>query len=140
MAWEKTYSTKVNGTMEDVWSLWSDVHNWKRWDSGIVNSSISGPFEEGTAGELKPVKGPKAKWILSKVDKGREFINEASLPLGKVSFIHRLDDCESGKITVTHSIRITGLSTFLFKKVIGKEAEKDIPNALQNIKRLIEIK
>lgn len=138
--WKRSFSTDIQGTAQQVWDIWSDVSKWSTWDTGVASSQLNGPFVEGAEGELKPKSGPSARWILSEVKPNEAFTNKARLPLGTLEFSHQLTPLPHDRVRVTHSIQISGASTFLFKHLIGRPGAADIPTALANIKARIEEK
>ena len=52
--WSTEASAMRQALSEAIWRLWADVDNWKEWDPGVKDSSIGGPFAEGTGYKLKP--------------------------------------------------------------------------------------
>ena len=135
--WETKFSIKTKVNKEVIWKVWSDVENWKEWDKSVEWSSIDGRFELGAKGKLKPKEGPLAKFKLTEVEKFKKFTDEAKLPLTKLQFIHEMN-CNNGDTEITHKIRITGILTFLFSRVIGKKLEKDLPHAMENLSQVLE--
>jgi hypothetical protein len=136
--WKRSFSTDVRGTAEQVWDIWRDVANWRSWETGIASSQLHGPFEEGVEGELKPKSGPMVQWLLSEVKPLEAFTSKARLPLGMLEFSHQITPITDARIRVTHSVQISGVSTFLFKYLVGRSAAADIPNALANLKARVE--
>ncbi|MBR0572646.1 MULTISPECIES: SRPBCC family protein [Pasteurellaceae] len=135
--WSKEVTIKTNATREQVWTLWSDVENWHKWDNDIEFAKLNGKFEEGVCGILKPCQAPKSKFELITVDKFNEFTTRAFLPLTKIDFIHKITEKEGG-IYITHAVQITGLLTFLFSKIIGEKIIKGLPNTMNNLSEMAE--
>lgn len=136
--WEQSFSVDMRCTPEEVWTAWTDVSNWNRWDGGVVHSSLDGPFESGSRGVLKPASGPTSNWFLVDVQRHQRFTNEARLPLGRLQFVHVMTPIQGDSVRVTHTIRLSGPLTFLFQRVIGKPAAADIPAALTKLKSMVE--
>jgi hypothetical protein len=120
---------------DKIWRLWTDVGNWKKWDGGVEYSSIDGKFENGVFGTLKSVNGPKSTFRLEDVVVNRSFTSRSKLPLCTMDFVHELEKDGNG-VKIRHGIRIYGLLTFVFKRVIGKNAAKGLPAA---VKRLVDL-
>jgi hypothetical protein len=129
---------KIKSTPSTIWHYWSDVENWKKWDPDIQWSSINGPFEVGTTGQLKPQKGPKASFIITELISHKKFIDQSKLPFTSLTFIHEIEEETSDFVTVTHGIQFTGLLSPLFSKLIGKSLAKGLPVSLQKLKELAE--
>src|SRR5258708_35906264 len=45
-------SLKTTAPPEKVWSIWSDVSTWSRWNPDVVSMELDGPFAAGTAGPM----------------------------------------------------------------------------------------
>lgn len=137
--WTNKVSIKTNAAKTGIWKLWTDVENWKTWDNQVVDSSLDGDFILGQTGELTPKGGPKGKFELVEVTKNKSFISRSKLPLAKMDFIHSMEE-KNGEIIITHKIQISGFSTFLFSRVIGKKIIQELPKALEELVKLAEKK
>ncbi|PIE78048.1 MAG: polyketide cyclase, partial [Candidatus Delongbacteria bacterium] len=67
--WNKEVTIKSNASREQIWNVWIDVNNWRKWDKEIKSSYINGAFKVGTYGVLKPLKGPQSKFKIVSVTK-----------------------------------------------------------------------
>ncbi|MCC8153535.1 MAG: SRPBCC family protein [Tannerellaceae bacterium] len=130
--WKTTVSRKSTATVQQIWTVWMDVSNWSRWDADIVKSVLSGAFETGAKGIIKPKSGPKTKFCMIECTAGRSFTNRTVSPLCRVDFIHEVTPVSDGTI-VTHTIEITGLLSPLFVRIIGKPQEKNLPLAVDSL-------
>ena len=130
--WISEFSMEINVSKEKIWQLWTDVENWKKWDDSVEYSKISGTFENGTHGILKPVNAPKSTFRLKDVVVNRSFTSQSKLPFCTIDFIHEIVD-ENNCVKITHCIKIHGALTFIFKNVIGKNAAKSLPNAVSKL-------
>lgn len=136
--WEVNEEIKIKAKPSVIWRYWTDVENWNKWDADIAYSKLQGKFDVGTKGELKPKKGPKAKFEITNVTLNKQFKNISNLPLTKLEFNHVIEDSSDGVI-VRHSIQMTGLLTGLFSRIVGRELAKGLPVALQNLKDMVEM-
>ncbi len=135
--WFKKETIKTNATREQIWNLWSDVKNWKQWDSEIAFSDLKGEFKVGTFGMLKPIKGPKSKFKIVSINELNEFTTRSFLPFTKMDFIHEINE-KDGELFITHGIEIRGLLSFFFSKVIGENLIKELPKAMNKLSELAE--
>jgi hypothetical protein len=133
--WTTEISRKTKAAKEQIWSLWTDVANWKVWDKDVETSDIFGDFKTGTKGFMKPTGGPKTKFEIFECTSFKSFTNRSFLPLCKTDFIHTLTETKDG-LEITHKVLMTGLLTFLFSKVIGSKIKIGLPSAVE---KLIEI-
>ncbi len=133
--WYKKITIKTNATKEQIWNLWTDVENWNQWDNQVEFSKLKGHFEKGVYGILKPTKGPESKFKLISVEKLKEFTTRASLPLTKMDFTHEINE-KNGTLYITHGVKMTGLLTFLFSKIIGQKIINELPNAMKKLSEM----
>jgi hypothetical protein len=127
----------VNTTPERIFGLYEDVANWKQWDPDVASSSISGPFEVGTTGKLKPSKGPQTKISIVSVLKNKSFTVQSRLPLCTVTFEHELIPVNSNT-RVIHRVSFTGPLSFFFSRVVGSQIRKGLPGTLLGLKNAAE--
>lgn len=131
--WEKSYSIVTKEvTKEQIWQVWQDVKNWNSWDEDVIKSEIFGEFTTGTKGYLVPKGGPKTKFVIIDSQHQKSFSDRSLLPFCKLDFVHTLEETQTG-LKVTHQIEISGLLGFLFVKVIGQNAVKNLPIAMKNL-------
>ncbi len=135
--WSKKETIKTNATRKQIWNLWSDVKNWKQWDSEIVFSDLKGEFKVGNFGILKPKKGPKSKFKLASVNELSEFTTRSFLPFAEMDFIHEINE-KDGELFITHGIEIRGLLSFFYSRVIGENLIKELPQAMNKLSKLAE--
>ena len=109
--WSTEASATTQASPEAIWTLWADVGNWKEWDPGVEDTSIGGPFAEGTRYELKPKGGPKVTSVLTEVRPGEDFSDHTRLPLTNLDFSHEVE--RVGEETrLTHRVEISGPLAF----------------------------
>lgn len=133
--WVTEATCITTAAKEQVWKLWEDVSNWNVWDKEVEFSEVFGPFQAGTEGLLKPAGGPKTKFIIIECTPHKSFTDRSFLPLCKIDFIHTMKETANG-LEVTHKVVITGCTTFLFSKIMGKKIEAGL---LIAVKKLTEI-
>lgn len=130
--WEKQISMEIEVTKAQIWDIWSDVKNWKTWDHEVESSELNGKFEKGTKGFIKPANGPKSTFSITSAKYPNEFTIRSFLPLAKMDFIHKMNE-KDNKILLTHGIKISGLTSFLFAKLIGQKIINELPKTMENL-------
>ncbi len=135
--WYREVTIKTNATREQIWSLWVDVENWKKWDNEVEFSQLNGNFEKGTYGILKTYKSPKAKFQIVLAKELEEFTTRSFLPLTQMDFIHKINE-KDGETYITHGVKISGLLTFLFSRIIGQKILKELPKTMENLSKIAE--
>lgn len=124
---EHKIKTKVKP--ETIWNIWEDVENWNTWDHGLEYSSISGPFREGTPGVLRPKGGPEIKTVLGKIIKNELFIDEARLPLTKITMTHSLKK-QGNETIVANKVEMKGFFALPYAFLIGRSIKKNLPHEM----------
>ncbi len=135
--WYKKVTIETNATKEQIWNLWTNVENWNKWDNQVEFSKLNGKFEKGTSGVLKPINSPKSKFELISVENLKQFTTRSYLPLTKMDFTHELNK-KKGQLYVTHGVKITGVLTFLFSRVIGERIISELPNTMERLSKMAE--
>ncbi len=124
-----THSINLTKDSESIWNLWTDVPNWKNWDTAIKESSLDWEFSVGTYGTIVPEKWPKIQFQIVEIEKWVSFANISKLPLCTLYFFHTYDGT-----TLTHGIEFRWFLAPLFAKLLWSTISGDIVHALENIK------
>ena len=127
----------VNTSPERIFVFYEDVANWNQWDPDVTSSSISGPFEAGATGKLKPSKGPETKISIVSVLKNKSFTVQSRLPLCTMTFEHKLIPVNSST-RVIHRVSFNGPLSFFFSRVVGGQIRKGLPGTLLGLKNAAE--
>lgn len=135
--WSKEISINTNASKDQIWKIWTDVSNWKSWDSQVVDSELFESFQQGSEGILTPKGGPKTKFELTEVTPNHSFTTTSKLPLGKMKVIHSIEK-QNTELIITHKVEISGLSSFIFSKFIGEKLIKELPEALDKLVKQAE--
>lgn len=135
--WSTEASATTEAPPEAIWRLWADVDNWKEWDPGVEDSSIDGPFVEGTRYGLRPKGGPKVTSVLTDVRLSEGFSVHTRLPLANLDFFHEMERVGEGT-RITHRVEISGPLSFMFARLMGRGMEKGLPETVRNLARLAE--
>ena len=122
---------------EKIWSLWTDVANWNKWDDGLKTASLTGPFQAGAKGRLIPDKGPASRFRITDLIPQTSYTFKTKLPLGAL-YVKRTLSPEGNGTRFTHEIWFTGLSKGIFGKVLGKKYRRILPSVMEKIRELAE--
>ena len=132
-----SHTVETGAAPEVIWHVWTDVPNWKRWDTGLKSAELNGPFTGNTRGVLIPDKGPKSTFTLTEVIPQQSYTFRTKLPLGAL-YVKRVLQTQNGKTTFTHEVWFTGLTKGIFGRVLGRNYRTILPDVMQNIKRIAE--
>lgn len=133
MAWEKTFKTAVSDLKkEQIWKVWENVNEWHTWDHDIEYAKLTSPFAEGSTFTLRPKGGPNVRLQITDFEKHVRFTDRANFLLAHMESIHHLQETPQG-VELTHTIRVTGPLTFLWKKLVAENVANGIPEQTQRL-------
>lgn len=135
--WQFEHSETTTASPEQLWAHYSDPVTWPRWDHGTAEVTIDGPMAAGTTGKLKPVKGPRARFVFTDVTPGVGFTDVTRLPLARLTFAHVIEPV-SGSSRITHRVSLSGPLSPLFARVVGRTIAAELPSAMRALVRLAE--
>ena len=130
--WTTEANAMTAASPETIWQIWSDVANWKVWDTQVESSMLNGAFTVGSRGTLKPKGGPKSAFTLIDVQPGKTFSDRTQLPLATLDFIHEVVPTPTGT-QITHRIRLSGPLAPLFARLMGNNLRQGTQDAVQKL-------
>jgi MarR family transcriptional regulator, organic hydroperoxide resistance regulator len=130
--WSFEHSISAGVTREQVWAVWAAVEKWCEWDHAVSWAKLDTSFQAGATFVLKPNGGPKVKAVLTRCDPLVGFTDRSRLPFCTLEFDHQLVEDAKG-MRITHRVSMTGLTTFLFRRIIGRNIERDMPVAMSKL-------
>ena len=130
--WNTEHSIEVSATAETIWKIFRDVDNWKRWNSGIEEITIEGPFISGTWFTMKPPFEEAMRAQLVEVKENERFIDETHLGDIVVQVIHQLNPVGAARTQVIYAVEVTGLGA----DEIGQAISADFPDVLTSLAKL----
>lgn len=131
------YSMETTASPDEIWSIWTDVANWKDWDSGLKDASIKGEFKLNAKGMITSLEGRKSKFKIVEFDEGKSYTFKTKLPLGGL-YVKRYLEVKDGKTIFTHEVWFKGMTRGIFAKAFGGEFREMLPDVLGNIKGIAE--
>lgn len=130
-----TYSATVSGvTCEQIWSVWSDVNQWHRWQDDIEFARLDQPFRSGSTFDFRPKGGPTMKIELTEVVPGTAFTDLTRFPLARMLDAHELVE-RTGAVEVRTTITLTGPLAFLWRRIVVDKIVRELP---QQTARLVQ--
>jgi hypothetical protein len=130
-----SYSATVSGvTCEQIWSVWSDVNQWHRWQDDIEFARLDQPFRSGSTFDFRPKGGPTMKIELTEVVPGTAFTDLTRFPLARMLDAHELVE-RTGAVEVRTTITLTGPLAFLWRRLVVDKIVRELP---QQTARLVQ--
>ncbi len=120
---QKTYA---GVSAEAIWSAWTDVNNWARWDLGLEHARMTVPFDVGSTFVLKPKGGPTVNIeIVESVPRVR-FTDVTRFPLARMYDSHELEQTAAG-LTIKSRIHVEGPLGWLWKRLVAADVASGVP-------------
>lgn len=134
----KIYGERIiNGDIDTVWRISTDVNNWPKWDPHEESAELHGPFTVGTKGESQPRGGPKAKWILTKVEDKKLWSLINKMAVGTLNVENRYEALANNKVRCERIMIVSGLLIPLFWLYFAKLVKKDMQATWQALEKEI---
>ncbi len=131
------YSLETSASPEAIWKIWTDVPNWKDWDTGLKDASIKDSFNLGVKGTIISLENRKSKFKVVEYIEGQSYTYKTKLPLGSL-YVKRYLTTKNGRTTFTHEVWFKGLTSGFFAKSFGGKFREMLPDVLNNIKTIAE--
>jgi hypothetical protein len=130
---------ETGASPDRVWSIWSDVGTWPRWNPDVLSVALDGPFVSGVQGTMTTKAGGTHAITLRDVEPGRSFELETSpIPLGRFHFACRVRPTGAGASTISQSITITGPLGALYSAMMGPRIAEGFEPILGGLKAAAE--
>jgi len=130
-----TITTKASP--ETIWKIWTEVHNWKDWDTGLKDAVMEDAFELGAGGKIISLEGRTSKFKVVAFKTNKSYTFKTKLPLGAL-FIKRTLEVKDKTTYFTHEVWFKGLTGGIFAKKFGPKFREMLPIAMENIKTIAE--
>ena len=130
-------SRKTPAPPERIWRLWTDVANWKTWDTGLRDARMERPFSVGRPGVIVDLQGRESAFRVTECIPNVTYTYRVKLPLAAL-LITRFLRVSDGRTTFTHEVRFVGVLGGLFAFLLGRGFQKMLPGVVDNVKRLCE--
>jgi hypothetical protein len=128
--WQATYEQCFPGlTKEAVWSTWTDVNGWSKWDKETDYATLSGCFEEGASFVLKPKGGPKVNIKLTSVAPLKGFTDVTRFPLARMYDVHEMESAAEG-LVLKSTIRVEGPLAWLWRRLVAQGVAAGVPKQM----------
>ena len=115
-----------------VGSAWSDVNDWRVWDTDLECAKLRGPFHLGAAFVLRPKGGPNVKIRLERVDVLVGYTDLTRFPLARMYGVHDMEETPDG-LRLTTTIRVEGILGWLWRKLVAQKVADESPTQLLSL-------
>lgn len=131
------HTLSTTATPSAIWTVWTDVSNWKDWDTGLREATLEDDFVLGAKGTILSLEGRTSKFKVVAIEPGKSYTIKTKLPLGGL-YVKRTMTPTSEGIEFTHEVWFVGLTKGFFAKAFGADFRAMLPEVMQNVKRIAE--
>jgi hypothetical protein len=118
--------TVINGDLETVWAVATDVNRRAAWDPHEQEARLDGEFAVGATGWSKPNGGPGTTWTITEVIEHRQWSSECALPGGRLAGDNTFEPVGQGRVRCTKTVYVTGPLVPLFRFYFGRRIRRDM--------------
>ncbi len=119
-----------------VWKVWTDVAGWPEWDVSKEIAQLDGPFEPGARGWAKQRGNLGGSFTIAHVDPGRRWVTECPVPLGTVTFDHRLEPVTAQRVQLVKRADVQGGSGPLLR-LLAPRMRRDTAASFAALRRRV---
>jgi Polyketide cyclase / dehydrase and lipid transport len=131
------HTVETTASPDKIWTVWTDVPNWKTWDTGLKDASMSVPFSLNAKGSILSLEDKKSKFKIVAFEQGKTYTFKTNLPLGSL-YVKRTLEVKDGRTFFTHEVWFSGLTGGIFANMFGEKFKKMLPEVMENIKKIVE--
>ncbi len=135
------YSVETTAEKSTIWRLWSDVENWKKFDTLLEYSYLvdNSDFTTGAVGYIKADGAFKTKFELTDVNAPHAFVESLKLPLYSTIELKRYFEInDNGNTTFTHEVDFKGPLKWLIYALSAGTFKKELPLVMERLKDVAE--
>lgn len=134
-------SVATSASKSTIWRLWSDVENWKTYDTILQYSHLidGAEFAVGAQGYVKAKGAPKTKFELIEVCAPDHFVERLKIPLYQAIELRRyFENDAAGKIVFTHEVNFRGSLRWLAHALLGNNFRHETVRVMTRLRDLAE--
>jgi hypothetical protein len=127
--WSVEHTATSDASRDALWNLLSDPSRWSQWNPTIAESSMDGPFADGTTVALKTGRGRVSDVTLRDVLPGVGFTTVSRLPAAELRIEHELSDGPDGRSLATERAVLEGPLARIWSLLLGHQLTQDMTAA-----------
>jgi hypothetical protein len=134
-SWQTEHSIETSAAPERVWAIFQDVSRWKRWNAGIAQIELEGPFATGTWFSMTPPGEEPLRTKLIDVRQGECFVDETQVGELVIRVAHRIERVAANVTRIVYAVDAQGPGA----AEIGPAIAADFPEVLAALSALAEV-
>ena len=131
--WSAEHSIETTASPEKVWSLWTDVAAWPRWNEDLDRAELTGPFAEGSTITMFPREDDLIELTIAEANEPDRFLDRADLGPVVVQTAHRVVRLDDERAKIVYRLEITGPEADTLGPELGPQITADFPDVLAKL-------
>lgn len=120
---------------DEVWRLWTTPATWGDWDRGLTSASLAEDMALGSKGEIVPLSGPRARFVVTRFEPKMAYAFRSPLPLAGLQVERSFS---ADRRVFTHRVSFDGPFGFLFALIYGPRFRAALPDTMRSLNALAE--
>lgn len=134
-----TVTRTTTASPEAIWSLWADVPNRTRWDTGLVWARIDGPFQQGATGEIRLKDQPTRRFEVIESRPPSRYTDRFILPMGtSMDWHHWIDELGNNQRRVTFRVEVSGPTALILAPIARSILGEELPQTVDRLTAIAE--
>lgn len=135
------YSAQTSASKSTLWRLWTDVENWKAFDTALEYSYLeeNTAFREGAKGYLKAESAPRVSFEILQLNDQQSFSVQLNIPLYQTIQQQRYFESDNnGETIFTHEVKFNGGLSPLVYVFLQRIYKRETQLVVEQLKSLAE--
>lgn len=135
------YSVETSASRSTIWRLWTEVENWKAFDTALEYSYLEEgtEFGEGARGYLNAEGAPEVSFEIVDYSENKSFTVQLNIPLYQTIQQLRYFELDSnGKTIFTHEVNFAGGLSPVVYLFLQKIYKRETQLVVEQLKLLAE--
>jgi hypothetical protein len=134
---QHSYSILTTASPEKVWSLSTDVKNWKQWNPSLEGAEINGNFDALAEGVMVEKQGQRRMFRVQSCKPLFCYTLQTAFPFARL-YSRRMIGYHNRKTIFTTEIWMEGPLSAFWWKLVGKQYLTTLPANMERFRKLAE--
>jgi hypothetical protein len=134
----QSFSHEITTTAspDAVWTLWTDVSTWSRWDKGLKEARAEAPLTIGVKGTIVPLQGSEASFVVTAFNPKTSYAFTTQLPFAELSVTRTITG--EAPTRFRHDVRFDGPLAAVWASQFGPQFRAALPPTMEAIAETAE--
>lgn len=134
--WTFEHTQETTALPDAIWAYYAAPEAAPQYDP-LVKKVAHEAFVKGGRGRVYPYGGGSFPSVYTEVTPSQSYTEVVHVPLGKMTYTHRLSATPTGA-RFTHGVLISGPLSWFYTLLFQRQHERGLPQAARNLARMAE--